>query len=395
MRKLKMKQAVVAGILGAAMVMSMGCGQTAPAKEEAPAQEEAAEEAPAEEAAEEENAVEEAPAADVDMDLKVGLLGTSIKPVGVLVADALGYFEEEGVNVEFEKVSSMNDAFIAVSTGDLDAYFFSSTAPATFISQGTDTLRIIGGTVGEGSEIMAPIGTDIKLDGPESFKGLRIACQMPETGQMVLKNYLIENGLTIGADGEDADVTFIYVEDGNTAVNGVVKGEYDLCITNQSLGYYAADLGVEVINAVRDFVEVYPCCRQTAYSGTVENQPEALTAFEVAVLRGYEYYLLYEEETLDILEAYSGEDREFLRGQIYGTDTYTPVMRVSPDPDKKACVAFYEAMVNLGLVEVNADIDWNDYVVTDFYDAALAIMEEREPDTALWVDMRAYFDAHN
>lgn len=41
--------------------------------------------------------------------LKVGLLGKSVKPVGVLVADAMGYFDEEGVKVEFEKVSSMND----------------------------------------------------------------------------------------------------------------------------------------------------------------------------------------------------------------------------------------------------------------------------------------------
>ena len=36
-------------------------------------------------------------------------LGKSVKPVGVLVADAMGYFDEEGVKVEFEKVSSMND----------------------------------------------------------------------------------------------------------------------------------------------------------------------------------------------------------------------------------------------------------------------------------------------
>lgn len=66
--------------------------------------------------------------------LKVGLLGTSVKPVGVLVANENGYFEEEGVDVEFETVSSMNDAYLAVASGDLDVYLFSSTAAATFIS---------------------------------------------------------------------------------------------------------------------------------------------------------------------------------------------------------------------------------------------------------------------
>ncbi|MDR1321696.1 MAG: ABC transporter substrate-binding protein, partial [Gracilibacteraceae bacterium] len=56
---------------------------------------------------------EEAPIVTLD----VGLLGTGIKPVGVIVAEANGYFEEEGVKVNFQKVSSMNDAYIAVSTG--------------------------------------------------------------------------------------------------------------------------------------------------------------------------------------------------------------------------------------------------------------------------------------
>lgn len=83
------------------------------------------------------------------------MLGTSIKPVGVLVADAKGYFDEEGVSINFEKVSGMNDAYTAVSTWELDVYLFSSTTAAAFISQGVTTLRVFGGTAGEGAEIMA------------------------------------------------------------------------------------------------------------------------------------------------------------------------------------------------------------------------------------------------
>jgi len=327
--------------------------------------------------------------------LKVGLLGNSVKPVGVLVADAMGYFEEEGVNVEFEKVSSMNDAYMAVSTGDLDVYLFSSTAAATFISQGTTTLRVFGGTAAEGSEIMAAPGSGITLDSAEALVGKTIACQMPETGQMVLKNYLIEQGYTIGEPGEDADVIFVYVEDGNTAVEGVVKGEYDLCITNQCLGYYADDLGVELVGAVKDFVDPYPCCRQTCNQTTYEDNKDALIKFETAALRGYDYYRNNEEETLDILEAYAGEDRDFIKGQVYGTDTYTPVMRLSLDPDKDACIRFYEAMGNIGQIDNTLDIDWSEYVVTDVYESALNELASREPDNALWSELTDYFKTHN
>ena len=326
--------------------------------------------------------------------LKVGLLGKSVKPVGVLVADAMGYFDEEGVKVEFEKVSSMNDAYMAVSTGDLDVYLFSSTAAATFISQGTTTLRVFGGTAAEGSEIIAAKGTP-HITGVDDLLGKTIACQMPETGQMVLKNYLLEQGYTIGAPGEGADVTFVYVNDGNTAVEGCTKGEYDYCITNSCLGYYAENFGAELVGSVKQFVEIYPCCRQTCSQEACENKFDALVAFETATLRGYRYYLENEEATLDILEAYAGEDREFLKAQVYGTDTYTPVMRLSLDPDKIACVKFYEAMANLGEITDTVEVDWNDYVVTDVYGTALKTLAERESDVALWQELTEYFNTHD
>ena len=335
-----------------------------------------------------------APAAE-PVTLDVGLLGTSVKPAGVLVARALGYFEEEGVNINFQTVSSMNDAYVAVSTGDLDVYLFSSTAAATFISQGVTTLRVFGGTAGEGSEIMAAKGSGITLDSAGDLVGKTIACQMPETGQMVLKNYLIEQGCTISTDGSEADVQFIYVNDANTAIEGCVKGEYDLCITNACLGYYADDFGAELVGTVADFVETYPCCRQTCNQTTYETEFDALVKFETAALRGCAFAREHEEETLDILEAYSGENRDFLRAQIYGTENYTPAMRLSLDPDSDACVAFYQAMEHIGAIENVTDVDWDQYVVTDVYRTALADLAAREPDNALWGELTDYFTAHN
>lgn len=362
-----------------------GCGS---------AQSPAADSQPADAAAPAETAAAAAETPKEPVTLKVGLLGKSVKPVGVLVADAMGYFDEEGVKVEFEKVSSMNDAYMEVSTGDLDVYLFSSTAAATFISQGTTTLRVFGGTAAEGSEIIAAKGTP-HITGVDDLLGKTIACQMPETGQMVLKNYLLEQGYTIGAPGEGADVTFVYVNDGNTAVEGCTKGEYDYCITNSCLGYYAENFGAELVGSVKQFVETYPCCRQTCSQEAYENKFDALVAFETATLRGYRYYLENEEATLDILEAYAGEDREFLKAQVYGTDTYTPVMRLSLDPDKIACVKFYEAMANLGEITDTVEVDWNDYVVTDVYGTALKTLAERESDVALWQELTEYFNTHD
>ena len=373
-------------LLAACMALALAaCGEAPAAESEEPA---AVSEEPAAESG--------APAEDAEVaPLTVGLLGTAVKPVGVLVADALGYFDEEGVEIDFEKVSSMNDAYVAVSAGDLDVYLFSSTAAATFVSQGVTTLRVFGGTAGEGSEIMAATDLELTLASAEDFIGLTIACQMPETGQMVLKDYLLRQGLTIGAPGEGADVSFVYINDSSTAIEGCVKGEYDLCITNASLGYYAKAYGVKVVANVSDFVETYPCCRQTCNQTTYETQFDSLVSFEIAALRGHAYALSHEEETLDILEEYSGEEREFLRAQVYGTEEYTPAMRLSLDPDRDACIALYEAMENIGEIAPVEEIDWSEYVASDVYEAALTQLLQREPDEPLWQRSMDYFEAHN
>lgn len=337
----------------------------------------------------------QASAQETSVTLDVGMMGTSVKPVGVLVADALGYFGEEGVQINFEKVSSMNDAYLATSTGDLDVYLFSSTAAATFISQGTTTLRVFGGTASEGSEIMAAKDSAITLQKAEDFKGLSVGCFMAETGQMVLKNYLKQQGLSIGAPGEGADVTFVYYSDTGSGIEACKNGEYDLVLTNSSLGYYADQFDVEVVAEVRDFVPVYPCCRQTCNQTTYEKEFEALVRFETANLRGYAYALQNPEKTLDILQNYSGEDRDFLKAQIYGTESYTPAMRLSLDPDRDACVAFYEAMMNIGEIADTVEVNWAEYVVTDVYETALNRLLERQDGNPLWQELQTYFQQHN
>ena len=70
-------------------------------------------------------------------------------------------------------------------------------------------------------------------------------------------------------------------------------------------------------------------------------------------------------------------------------------MRLSLDPDREACVAFYQAMVNIGQIEDATGIDWQEYVVSDVYENALSTLSEREADNALWKDLTDYFKAHN
>ena len=95
----------IALVLAAILLLSLAaCGQTAqpaePAATEAPAEVPAETEAPA--AAETDNS-------NVNYSLRVAQMGTSIKAAMVVLANEMGYYAEEGLDVTFEPINNLND----------------------------------------------------------------------------------------------------------------------------------------------------------------------------------------------------------------------------------------------------------------------------------------------
>ena len=113
--------------------------------------------------------------------LKVGMLGKDIKTACIILADSLGYFEEEGVDVQFEKINSLSDGLTAVSMDKLDILPFGVIPSCSFISQGTDVV-IFGGTISEGSEGITK--DDVEYTQLSDFAGKTIGCFRMETGHM-------------------------------------------------------------------------------------------------------------------------------------------------------------------------------------------------------------------
>ena len=321
--------------------------------------------------------------------LKVGMSGTLMKPVGIIIADQKGYFKEEGVQVELERVGNQNNATTAVSTGDMDIFPFGVVAPCTFVSQWADMV-IFGGTISEGSEILAAPDFKGDLKTAAAFKGRTIAVFRAETGQMVLKDYLTRCGLKLGSD-----VKFVYVDSDTVGMEGVRKGDYDFYICNNAMGYIGRKSGLIVAGTVRQFVPDYPCCRQFCSRNAYNNKHDALVKFEIALLRGYQYYLQDKPDTIAILAKYSGQSPEYVEASMYGLADYENVMTVSLDPNKNAVTAFHQTLKSLGEIDPHSPYDIKNYIATDVYEAALKELSNREPDNSLWKALMAEFRAKN
>ena len=327
--------------------------------------------------------------------LVVGRRGKLFKIAPSVIAEELGYYAEEGCNVEFQMVE-LAEAFASLASNNLDVMLMGGVQTCEYISKGTD-LYIFGGTVLNGTEILAPADSSYTFKAAEDFKGLNIGFQRPETGQIRFRAWLMDNGLTLNVAGEgpaDADVTFTPLDNEQALVEATVKGEVDICLVNNAFGYISKDAGIKVAGNVPSLAGDYPCCRQNASDDAYHNKYLSLVDFEIAILRGYKVFVEDPDKTVEIMVRYSEQKEDVVRAGLYGTDGYEPQMKLLPDPCRNAVLEFYDAMKTVGAIDSSAR-SADDNVVSDIYRTALDTLMEREPNEQFWKDMDKQFKANN
>jgi NitT/TauT family transport system substrate-binding protein len=203
-----------------------------------------------------------------------------------------------------------------------------------------------------------------------------------ETGHMVMKGYLREHGLA-----PDVDVQYIYLDSQASIAEAVQKGEVDLGFVNSGYGYVAEGNGLKVAFHAGDFVEGFPCCRQSTSGKALAEKKDALIKFEIAALRAYEIYENDHAKTIEVLSAYSGQDAAYTEAVMYGTDAYRNAMIVSLNPNRKKVLDFYETMKLNGDIDANTPVDMADHIDTTVYETALQTLAEREADNTLWQEL--------
>lgn len=315
--------------------------------------------------------------------LKVGMLGKDIKTACIILANQLGYFEDENLDVQFETVNSLPDGLTAVSMDKLDILPYGVIPSCSFISQGTDVV-IFGGTISEGSEGVVADGAEYTT--LEQFEGKKIACFRMETGHMVLKGLLREAG--VNAD-------FIYMDSQQSIVEAVKKGDADIGMVNSGFGYVAKQSGLSVGFRVGDFESDFPCCRQTASRSALNEKRDALVRFEKEALRGYATYMTDPETAIEKLTEYSGQDSAYVEAIMYGSDDYDNAMIVSLDPNKKKVSDFYEVMKANGDIDANTEYDINDYIDTSIYEDALKALVDEGENVEIYNQLLTEFEANN
>lgn len=305
--------------------------------------------------------------------LKFGITPGTIRTAVVLLADHLGYYEEESVDFEFVEIQDATAALTSISTdkGEVDIWGTGIVPDLNFIANGSD-LVIFEGTAAEGGAIISlPENVEIYKD-ITNYEGITIATVRADTAWVVSRGYLIKQGIDVDS------IQVIEVDSQINVAEAVKKGEADLGFLPVEFANKYED-SVEIVYEVGELEPLYVCCRQVTSRTTLNNKREELIAFTRANIRALEYYQdeANRDEIVSFLASYSNQTEEYVRQYLFENRTIMTL-----DPNKQGIIDYYNSLVGSGYF--TGDIDVAEHVDTSIYEEALKQLADKNPDNTFY-----------
>ena len=127
-----------------------------------------------------------------------------------------------------------------------------------------------------------------------------------------------------------------------------------------------------------------PCCRQVAYTPSLEKYPNSFKAFERALIKAYKFTQENEDKTITDVKKYIDIEEDLIRTEVYGGYGTS-----NPAPDKQGTAALKNSIVELGYTE---DYDFDAHYNTKIYSEALESLIAESPDDKVYAELKAHFD---
>ena len=329
-----------------------------------------------------------APAYDLTAEentIRFALPAGQIRTAIITLADELGYYEEEGVNVEFVNISG-TEALTAITTNnkDLDVLGTGIVPALNFIANGSD-LVVYEGTAAEGGSIIARPENVERFKDLQNYAGVRAAMVRNESAWVITRAKLLELGVDVDS------VELVEVDSTTNVVQAVAKGEADVGFLPLEQANTLLQLGVEVVYAVGELDPNYVCCRQVTSRQKLEEKHDAFVRFTIANLRAWEYYEdeANREDIVKLLAEVSGQTEEYVDNYLFVNRTLLTL-----DPNESGVITFYNALGGTGYFDTSA-VDVAEHIDTSVYAEALSAVLERDPDDAFYQEKLELYRAYN
>ena len=315
--------------------------------------------------------------------IQAGTIRTAVE----ILADGLGYYEEEGVNVELVDSNDATATLTSISSGkkDIDVYGQGIVPDLTFIANGSD-LVIFEGTAAEGGAVVSRPEDVEKFKDLANYEGVTAALVRNESGWIVTRQALLDAGY------DPTTITLLEVDSQANAAQAVSKGEADIAFFPEEFVASFSDLNIAEVFPVGEISPMYVCCRQVTSSDRLETKRDAFIKFTKANLRAFKFFSdeANRKEVDRILAEFSGQTEEYVDNYFFVNST-----TLTLDPNKSGVETYYQALINSGYFEESTDVSVSDHINTEIYKTALDEIIEEYPDDPFYQEQLEIFNQYN
>jgi NitT/TauT family transport system substrate-binding protein len=328
--------------------------------------------------------------------IRIGIITTgAVRPALVVAAKELGYYEEEGVDVELVAIDSVTSALTAIAADKLDILPYAIVPSLSAIAQGGN-YTIIGGTASEGSTMVKGKGNeDVDFRNFNNWEGKKVGYKKTDTTIMLLQDYMESTGFDINK------AEWIEIDDENATREALKKGTIDIASLTQEGFWVGEEAGLVEAFPIAEFLPNYICCRQTADTDRVKENRDAYVKVLKAQLRAQNDYKNNTDKVVKAVAKYIEQDDEYVRKYIATPSTLDNgglvqfKNPVSPDPLFNKIEELYQVSKEAGVFEEKAGVNIKDHVdITLFKDAIDELISEN-PNDATYAKILELYERDN
>lgn len=329
--------------------------------------------------------------------LKIGLIvQDAVRPALVVAAQSLGYYKEEGVNVEFVSIDTVNSGLAAVETRKVDIFPFSANALSS-IAKGSNHV-ITGGVAVEGQSLVASKNNaTTNFRDFTQWRGKKIGGSPSSMPIFLMFQYIDENEPAIKRD----DFEFLEFDDNNVLLEAIRKGTVDAGFLTTERVWLAEDSGLTEAFDLAEFLPNFICCRLTANIEGVKENRAAYVAVLRALLRAEHDYKNDTQKIVDAVVKYTEQKEQYVVRYIATEKNYDSGglvnfrNPVSPDPLYNKLDELNKANIAAGKYTWQASVSLRDRVDLSIYEDAVNDLLARYPGDATYQRALALFAQNN
>lgn len=244
---------------------------------------------------------------------------------------------------------------------------------------------IIGGqmSLGETVYVLPERADEFKELNEETLAGKKVGVSRLNTGYIVFRKILKDRGVDL------SKIEFVELDSQATVTQAVAKGEVDLGINFLTFRKSAEDLGLVLVSQLdaEDEWPDYICCRIFTTREKLNANRQVYVDALKANIRAYELIQTDHAKAVETAQKGIELETDVLEDQLYNYGH----LGLSPNPDVKNSVKFYEAMADIGYAEGNVDL--RDYIDASVYEDALNELLEEDPDNAVYLALQEELEA--